>query len=54
MVVDELIREGKAEVKVLETGDKWFGVTYKEDKPEVVASIKKLISNGVYPDGLWS
>lgn len=54
MVVDELIQEGKAEVKVLETGDKWFGVTYKEDKPEVVASIKKLISSGVYPDGLWS
>ena len=54
MVVDELIQEGKAEVKVLETGDKWFGVTYKEDKPEVVASIRKLISSGVYPDGLWS
>lgn len=54
MVIDELIQEKLAEVKVLETDGKWFGVTYKEDKPEVVASIKKLISDGVYPDGLWS
>lgn len=53
-VVDELIREGIAEVKVLETDGKWFGVTYKEDKPEVVASIRKLIEDRVYPADLWS
>lgn len=54
MVVDELIHENKAVVKVLPTDGKWFGVTYKEDKPEVVASIKKLIADGVYPLSLWS
>lgn len=52
-VVDELIHEGLAEVKVLETDGKWFGVTYREDKPEVVSSIKRLIREGVYPEKLW-
>ena len=54
VVVDELIKEQLAGVQVLETEGKWFGVTYKEDKPEVVASIKKLIADGVYPEGLWN
>lgn len=53
MVMDELIREGKAQVKVLETDSKWFGVTYMEDKPSVVESIKALIANGTYPEKLW-
>lgn len=53
MIVDDLIKSGEAEVKVLNTNDKWFGVTYKEDKPTVVASFKKLIENGVYPEKLW-
>lgn len=52
-VVDELIHEGIAEVKVLETDGRWFGVTYKEDKPSVVNSIKKLIEKGTYPKNLW-
>lgn len=52
-IVDQLIQSGKASVKVLETQDKWFGVTYKEDKEGVVASIKKLIADGVYPANLW-
>lgn len=52
-VVDDLINEGIAEVKVLETDGRWFGVTYKEDKPGVVSSIKRLISEGVYPENLW-
>lgn len=52
-VVDELIHEGIAEVKVLETDGKWFGVTYKEDKPGVVSSIKRLICEGAYPENLW-
>ncbi len=51
--VDALIKVGKAEVRVLETTGKWFGVTYPEDKTEVVASIRKLIDAGEYPQSLW-
>ncbi len=51
--VDKLLKEGKATVKVLSSKDKWFGVTYKEDKPFVVESIKKLKAEGVYPEKLW-
>lgn len=51
--VDALINAGKAEVRVLETTGKWFGVTYPEDKAEVVASIRKLIDAGEYPQSLW-
>ena len=53
-VVDQLIKDGKANVSVLETNDKWFGVTYKEDKPVVVESIRKLISEGKYPEKLYN
>ena len=53
IIIDQLIKEGKAEVKVLETRDKWFGVTYKEDKESVVNSFKKLIENGVYGEKLY-
>ena len=53
-VVDVLIREGKADVRVLPTTSKWFGVTYPEDKQDVVASIQKLVSAGDYPAPLWS
>lgn len=51
--VDVLINVGKAEVRVLETTGKWFGVTYPEDKAEVVASIRALIDAGEYPQSLW-
>ena len=54
MFIDELIKAGKASVKVLSTADKWFGVTYKEDKPVVVESFKKLIEAGVYKEELFS
>lgn len=54
MVVDELIKSGSANVTILETKDKWFGVTYKEDKPVVVESIKKLIAEGKYPKKLYA
>ncbi len=47
-VIDDLIKSQKAKVRVLETSDKWFGVTYKEDKPLVVNAIKELIAKGVY------
>lgn len=53
IIVDDLIRENKAQVTVLETKDIWFGVTYKEDKDVVVNSFKKLIEQGVYPAKLF-
>lgn len=52
-IIDRCIREGRGRVRVLETRDKWFGVTYKEDKPAVVESIRKLIEAGVYPEKLF-
>ncbi|HOO80706.1 MAG TPA: nucleotidyltransferase, partial [Lachnospiraceae bacterium] len=53
MEVGRMICEDKASVKVLSSKDKWFGVTYKEDKPFVMESIRKLKEEGVYPDILW-
>ena len=50
-LVADLIREGSADVTVLENTDKWYGVTYKEDKAEVVEAFKQLIADGVYPKG---
>lgn len=52
--VDQLLKEGKVSVKVLETKDKWFGVTYKEDKPFVIESFKKLIEAGEYKENLFA
>ena len=52
-VVDELVREGKATLKVLNTDSVWFGVTYKEDKPGVVKSLQDLVNKGVYKKGLY-
>jgi hypothetical protein len=52
-VVDELLREGKADVKVRKSMDKWYGVTYKEDKPMVVAAIRRMKEEGLYPEKLW-
>jgi UTP-glucose-1-phosphate uridylyltransferase len=52
-VVDELIKSKQATVNVLRSTDKWFGVTYKDDKPLVVARIKKLVEAGIYPKNLW-
>ena len=52
-IVDQMIREGRARVTVLETKDHWFGVTYKEDKASVTASIRALISQGVYPEKIF-
>ncbi len=53
-VVDELIHEGKASCKVLPTDSSWFGVTYREDKPFVMAEIAKLVDAGEYPRSLLS
>ena len=54
LVADNLLKEGKTAFKVIPTDSKWFGVTYKEDKPIVQESISKLIEDGVYPANLWS
>ena len=51
-VVDELIKEGKADCRVLPTDASWFGVTYREDKPFVVEEIGKLVKAGEYPANL--
>ena len=53
-IVDMQIQNGRADVSVLETKDKWFGVTYKEDKPLVMASFKALVDAGVYKEKLFS
>jgi len=53
-VVDELLQEKKATAKVLPTPDVWHGVTYKEDKPQVMAAIGELKAKGLYPDVLWA
>ncbi|WP_340112792.1 nucleotidyltransferase family protein [Maribellus mangrovi] len=53
-VVFEMIDEKLANVKVLEADSPWFGVTYKEDKPQVVNKLRKLIDAGEYPEKLWS
>lgn len=47
------IKEGKIKVKVLDTNEKWFGVTYKEDKKDLVNAINKMIKDGKYPNNLW-
>ena len=52
-IIDRLLSERKASVKVLETNDKWFGVTYKEDKPAVAAAIRSLIEQGIYAETLY-
>ena len=52
-LVNQLINEGKASCKVLDTTAKWFGVTYAEDRPQVVMKINNLIKEGVYPAKLF-
>lgn len=52
-VVSDLLGEDRATVAVLKSADKWYGVTYKEDKPVVVAAIKRMKEEGLYPVHLW-
>lgn len=52
-VVEQLLTEGKATMKVLKSSDRWYGVTYAADKPMVVAALKAMADEGKYPDGLW-
>ena len=53
LMVDKLINDGTATCEVLETTSKWFGVTYPEDRPEVVAKFEKLGADGVYPEKMF-
>ncbi len=52
-IVGELLRETKARVKVLRSGDQWYGVTYKEDKQGVVDALQSMKDKGLYPEQLW-
>lgn len=52
-VVSDLLGEDRATVAVLKSADKWYGVTYKEDKPVVMSAIKKMKDDGLYPAHLW-
>ncbi|MCU6699527.1 nucleotidyltransferase family protein [Dorea ammoniilytica] len=52
-IIGDLLKEGKMRVEVRKSHDEWFGVTYKEDKPDVVAAIQKLIKDGVYSEKLF-
>ena len=52
--VNDLVLAGQARVKVLRTEDSWFGVTYREDRPRVGASVRQLVTRGDYPERLWA
>lgn len=52
-IIGGLLREGKVDLKVLKSHDKWFGVTYKEDKQAVVDSVRSLVDKGIYPEKLF-
>ena len=52
-MIEQLLREKKATVQVLKSLDRWYGVTYREDKPVVMAAIQKLKDDGLYPEKLW-
>ncbi len=53
ITVEQLLSEKKAKVEVLQTTDKWYGVTYAADKPQVVAALAEKTQQGLYPNGLW-
>ncbi len=53
-VVNQLLEEGLATVRVLETPDKWYGVTYREDKPSVQQALANMAQNGIYPENLFA
>lgn len=52
-VVNEMVAAGEADVKVLPTPDKWYGMTYANDKEKVIAAIARMVKEGVYPERLW-
>ena len=52
-VVNSLLAEGRASVRVARSGDRWWGVTYQDDRPQVKAALQDLTSGGLYPAPLW-
>ena len=50
--VDALIKDGKATAKVLKTSARWYGVTYREDKPVITAAVSQMTADGEYPEDL--
>ncbi len=53
VTVGQLLQENKADVRVFSSPDKWYGVTYAADKPQVIAALRHMTEEGLYPDGLW-
>ncbi len=54
VMVADLLDRGRAQVRVLSSGDQWFGVTYREDKPLVMAALREKTEQGLYPEDLWA
>ena len=51
--IDKFVKSGEVSIKILMSNERWFGVTYREDKPFVVESINKMISKGIYPSKIY-
>lgn len=52
-VIGELVKENRARVKILSTEERWYGITYQQDKPRVRQAVRALIRQGIYPEQLW-
>ena len=53
ILVTDMLSRGRAQVRMLSTADKWYGVTYREDKPAVVEALREKTEQGLYPENLW-
>ena len=53
LAVDQLLKEKKATIKILKSSDRWYGVTYKEDKESVIAALQSMKDKGLYPEKIW-
>ena len=53
LVIEDMLTRGRAQVRALSSGEKWFGVTHREDKPAVVQALREKTAQGLYPDNLW-
>ena len=53
LVIEDMLSRGRAQVRVLSSGEKWFGVTHREDKPAVVEALRRKTGQGQYPENLW-
>lgn len=54
LIIEDMLRRGRAQVRVLSSGEKWFGVTHREDKPAVVQALREKTEQGLYPENLWN